>query len=149
MPPRGDLVGDAAAQHVDDVAHAPALADPDDRRQDLLGDCQRVGDTLQLLETPVAGVAGGALVSLAEVLHQHAVAAAGAGCVPLHVAQQPSGGLRQLPALLQHLPPLGEVGAGVEQYALGLQPVPAGAARLLLVVLERSGSAGVDDVANV
>ena len=148
-PPGGHLVGGAAAQDVDDVTDAPALAGPNDRRQDLLGERQRVADTLQLLEAPVAGVAGWALEGLAEVLHQHTVATAGASRVALDVAQQPSRVLRQLSALLQHLSPPGEVGAGVEQDALGLQPVAAGPARLLLVVLERARCTGVDDIPDV
>ena len=149
VPPRGDLVGDTAAQDVDDMADAPALAGPDDRRQDFLGQRQRFVNPLQLLETPVAGVAGVALVLLPEVLHQHTMSATGAGGVPLHVAQQPSGVLGELPASLQHLAPFGEVGARVEQHALGLEPVPAGSTRLLLVVLERARGTSVDDVADV
>ena len=50
----------------------------------------------------------------------------------------------QLAVLLEHHAPLQEVGARVDQHALGLEAVAAGAARLLLVVLERLRRAGVD-----
>ena len=50
---------------------------------------------------------------------------------------------------LEHLPPADEVGARVDQHALGRQAVAAGAARLLLVVLGRSRRAGVHDEAHV
>ena len=53
------------------------------------------------------------------------------------------------PLRLEHLPPADEVGAGVDQHALGRQPVAAGAARFLLVVLGGSRRAGVHDEAHV
>ena len=49
----------------------------------------------------------------------------------------------------EHLPPADEVGARVNQHALRRQPVAAGAARLLLVVLRRSRRAGVHDEPHV
>ena len=51
--------------------------------------------------------------------------------------------------MLQHLAPLGEVAARVEQDTLGFQPVPAGSARFLLVVLDGARRTGVNDIANV
>ena len=57
--------------------------------------------------------------------------------------------VRQLAVLLEHHAPLQEVGARVDQHALGLEPVAAGAARFLLIVLERLRRARVDDEAHV
>ena len=57
--------------------------------------------------------------------------------------------LAQLARQLHDPAPLQEVGGRVEQQALGVEAVAAGAAGLLLVVLERLGRAGVDDEAHV
>ncbi len=53
------------------------------------------------------------------------------------------------PFLLEHDPPLQEVGGRVDEHALGLEAVAPGAARLLLIVLERLRRAGMHDEAHV
>ena len=75
--------------------------------------------------------------------------AADARCVPLHLPKQGAAGVGELAVLLEHRAPLHEVGWRVDQEALRLEAVAAGAPRLLLVVLERSRRAGVDDEADV
>ena len=90
-------------------ADAPRLLDPRDARNNLLRDRHRVGHRVELLQAPVAGAAVGALVTLAEILDQRAVAAARAGGVPLHVAQQHPGAFVPFAVGLEHLPPADEV----------------------------------------
>ena len=88
-------------------------------------------------------------VGLAEVLDERTMPAARAARVPLHVGQQRASARRQLAVRLEHLPPANEIGAGVDQHALGRQPVAARAARFLLVVLCGPRRAGMHDEAHV
>ena len=69
--------------------------------------------------------------------------------VALHVAQQRAPRIGQLAVTLEHDAPLQEVRRRIDQHALGLEPVAAGAAGLLLVVLERLRRARMDDEADV
>ena len=77
------------------------------------------------------------------------MAAADARRVALHLAQQRDGRVRELAVLLEHQPPLHEVGARVNQHALGFEAVAARASGLLLIVLERSRRARVHDEPHV
>ncbi len=77
------------------------------------------------------------------------MAAADAGGVALHVAQEGAARVGQLAVALEHDAPLQEVGARVNQHAFRLEPVAAGASRFLLVVLERLRRARVHDEAHV
>ena len=77
------------------------------------------------------------------------VAAAHARRVALHLPQQRAAGVVELAVLLEHRPPFHEVGRRVNQQALGFESVAARAAGLLLVVLERSRRAGVNDEPDV
>ena len=91
-----------------------------------------------------------ALVGLAEVAHQGAVAADGLLAERVHLAQLAQRAGRGLGAVGgQHRLPEPVVTAAVQQQALGLQAVPPGPASLLLVVLEGLRHAGMDDVADV
>ena len=107
------------------------------------------GHRLELAEAVVAGAAVVLGERLAEIADQALVAAADAGGVALDVAQQAAARVRQLAVLLEHHPPLEEVRARGDQHALGLEAVAAGAARFLLVVLERLRRAGVNHEAHV
>ena len=75
--------------------------------------------------------------------------AADAGGIPLDVAQQRLLRVGQLAVCRQHRAPLREVAAGVDEHTLGLEPVAAGAASLLLIVLERLRRARVNDEPDV
>ncbi len=77
------------------------------------------------------------------------VAASDAAGVALHVAQQPARRVVELAAAFEHHAPLEKIGAREDQHALGFEPVAAGAACFLLIVLQRSRRAGVDDEAHV
>ena len=72
------------------------------------------------------------------------VAAADAGGVPLHVAHQRPARVGQLAVPLEHHPPFQEVGGRVDEHALRFEAVAPGAARFLLIVLERLRRAGVN-----
>ena len=128
---------------------AEALLDARHARADLLRQDQRIVDALDLAEADVAGAAVAALVGLAEVLDQRLVPALERAGVALHLAQVGDVGFAQLARQLHDPAPLQEVGGRVEQQALGGEAVAAGAAGLLLVVLERLGRAGVHDEAHV
>ena len=128
---------------------AEALLDARHARADLLRQDQRIVDALDLAEADVAGAAVAALVGLAEVLDQRLVPALEGAGVALHLAQVGDVGFAQLARQLHDPAPLQEVGGRVEQQALGGEAVAAGAAGLLLVVLERLGRAGVHDEAHV
>src|SRR5688572_33466126 len=77
------------------------------------------------------------------------MAAADARRIPLHLAEQRAAGIIELAILLEHGPPFHEVGRRVNEQAFGLEPVSAGTARFLLVMLERSRRAGVHDEPHV
>ena len=85
MALRCDLITGAASQDVDDVAHAPALVEPDYRRENLLADGGGVVEALQLLEAPVARLAGVARIALTEVLDEYAMPAPRPGRIPLYL----------------------------------------------------------------
>ena len=128
---------------------AEALADARDARQDLAREHDRIGDGLELVEAVVARAAVRLRVGLAEVADEMPMAAADARGVALDVAQQRPPRVGQLAVPLEHDAPLQEVGRRVDEHALGLEAVAAGAAGLLLVVLERLRRAGVHDEAHV
>ena len=90
-----------------------------------------------------------ALVGLSEVLDEHPVSATGAGRVAFHLAQKRPSALRKFPARLEHLTPLEKIRARIHQHALRLQPVTAGAAGLLLVVLKGAGRTRVEHEADI
>ena len=77
------------------------------------------------------------------------VAAADAGGVALHVAQQAAPRVGQLAVALEHHPPLEEVRRRVDEHALRLEAVAPGSSRFLLIVFERLRRAGVDDEPHV
>ena len=105
---------------------------------------------VELLQAPVAGAAVVRRVRLAEILDERPVAAARAGGVALHVAQQrPRARRSSSPFCSSICRQRTKSRARIDQHALGRQAVAAGAARLLLVVLERSRRAGVHDEAHV
>ena len=149
MAARGDLLALAAAQDVGHVRGAETLPDPRDARQDLARDDDRLGHRFQLAEAVVAGAAVVASDRPRRNSRRGAVPAADAGGVALHVAQQLAALGAQLAVPLEHHAPLQEVGGRVDEHALGLEAVAAGAAGLLLVVLERLRRAGVHDEAHV
>ena len=75
--------------------------------------------------------------------------AAGAGGVPFHVAQERPRAVGQLAVRFEHLPPSHEVGARVDEDALGLQPIASGASRFLLIVFRRPRRTRMDDEPHV
>ena len=77
------------------------------------------------------------------------MAAADAGGVALDVAQERRARVRHSPFCSNITRHVQEVAARVDQHALGLEAVAAGAAGLLLIVLERLRRAGVHDEAHV
>ena len=92
----------------------------------------------------------GGLVGLAEVGDERPVTADGVLTEGVHLPELAQRGRRRLgPLGGEDGLPQPVVAAAVQQQALGFQPVAAGPARLLLVVLERLGHAGVDDEAHV
>ena len=113
--------------------------------KDLSRDDDGVVDAFELAEAPVAGVTGQARgVRLAEVLDQGAVAALRGGGVTLHLAKVLAVALAQLVVRLEQALPPQEIGRRRDEHAVGGQPVPSGAPRLLLVVLERPRRARMD-----
>jgi hypothetical protein len=154
--PLADVVGVLAAQHGDDMVDPEILLHARHARQDLLRRHQGVGHLLGVAQAQVAGVAAGAREVLAEVLHQGLVAADGAAAVAVHVLQVADGAGQERRidgvlggGLLEDGAEGDDVGAGVEQDALGLQAVAAGPAGLLLVVLQRLGQGRVQHEAHV
>src|SRR5690606_29591183 len=105
VPSRDDCLGPFSTQDRGDMTGAPALAGPRDGRQDLPRHGDRVLHALELAETPVARAARSRRQLLAEVLDDRAVAAAGRGGIPLHVAQQRAGALRPVPRALEQAAP--------------------------------------------
>ena len=89
------------------------------------------------------------MYGIAEVADEVAMAAADARRVALHLAQQRRRASVSSPFRSSIDAPLHEVGRRRDQHALGLEPVAAGAAGLLLIVLERPRRAGVHDEAHV
>ena len=128
---------EAAAQAVDGLEQARHRA--------------RGGVTLhRLAEADVARAAIVALVGLAEVRHERAMAAHRLLAERVHLAQLAQGARRRRGAVRgEHRLPQAVVAAADQQQALRLQPVAARAARLLLVVLQRFRHAGMDHVAHV
>ena len=88
-------------------------------------------------------------VGLAEVLDQEPMPAGGALAVVVHLPELRQGARRRQPLGHQDGPPQAEVAAGVEQQAFRRQAVAPRPTRLLLVVLEGLGHAGVDHGAHV
>ena len=86
---------------------------------------------------------------LAEVLDQGAVAAMRGGGVALHLAEVLAVALAQLVVRFEQALPTQEIGWRRDEHALGGQPVPSRAPRLLLVVLERPRRACMDHEAHV
>src|SRR5690606_37464983 len=132
-----DRFGVAAAEHGRDVRRSESLADPRDARQDLPCHGYGVLDELELAQTDIAGAAVVLPVLLAEVIHQVTVAAPHRRGISLHVRQQTTRARRELAVALEHDAPLHEGGGRVAQHALGFEPIAAGPARLLLLVLQR------------
>jgi hypothetical protein len=85
----------------------------------------------------------------AEVADEVPMPAADTRSVAFHLAKERTPRVRELVGLTQHGAPSGKVASGVDQDALGLQAVAAGATRFLLVVLERLGRTGVEDEPHV
>jgi hypothetical protein len=141
-----DALRVGAAQDVGDVGAAEALAAADHAGEDLLRDHERLVDALQLAEADVARAARAVRrrERLAEVRGEEAVAAGRAAREGEHLADP----AHRLVVVDQRLPRV-EVGRRVEHHALGRQPVAAGAAALLHVLLDPLRQVGVDDEADV
>ena len=69
--------------------------------------------------------------------------------VPFDVAHQRLARRRPFAVAFEHGPPAREVATGIDQQALGLQAIAAGAARFLLIVLERLRRARMHDEPDV
>ena len=151
------LLGVAAAQHLGHVRRAERVAAAPGRADDLARGHQRLvrGQLGGLAEADVAGAApGGPVLQLvAEVLDEDAVAADrrhGEAADVRELAVEGDAALRRQRAVqLRHPPVAEEVPGARQQHALGRQAVAPGAARLLLVVLERARQVRVDDEAHV
>ena len=145
-----DLLGVAAAQHVDDMGGAEALARAIDSGERLLHQLGAV-DRFGRLQAGVA-IAAGLLQRLAEIGQQHLAAAARG----LAIADQ-SLELAALDLLLrfgrvrgfQELAQLGDVLQAVEHEGFGGQAVAAGPAGLLVVGFESLRRVEMDDEAHV
>ena len=146
---RRHLVAGAPDEHVGDVADAPPLLQARDARQHFPRDDRRVGNRVELFQTPVAGAAVMRFERLAEILDQRSVPAARAAGIAFHVAQQRADRLGQFAARLEQLPPAQEIAVRIDQHAFRRQAITAGAARLLLVVLGRTRRAGMDHETDV
>ena len=121
-----------------------------DRLHDPRGHAGGVRALHRLAETDVAGAAALAVVRLAEVRDERTMPAHGLLAEGVHLAELAERAGRRLGAVGRHHGlPQAVVAAAHQQQTLGLQAVAAGAAGLLLVVLERLRHAGVDDVADV
>src|SRR5262249_30171527 len=130
-----DAPGRRTGQHVGHVGGAEAAAQLRRRLQDLRRGAGGVGALHRLAEAAAAGAAALALVALAEVRHQRAVTADGLLAERVHLAELAQRPRRRLrPVGRQHRLPEPVVATAVQQQALGLQAVAAGAAGLLLVV---------------
>ena len=158
-PSSRTALGVGAGEHVDDVADAEALADAGDAGEDLLRDDGRVVDALDLAAGRRRRRRSRRARRPGRSTRRVRVAAArrrAEACMrPEQLARVRRSDLRR--ALLRRRRAGARrsesqrmhVGGGVEQHALGLQAVAAGAAGLLLVVLDRLRHGGVDDAAHV
>ena len=138
------------------MPHAETLSHSGHAGEDLLGHHGGVGQAFDLAQADVAGPAVGRVVGLVEMLGEVFVPAHGHAGITLHLAevfQVGRGDLFRLlglgGAFLHERFPAHDVGRRIQQYAFGLQPVAAGSARLLLVVLDRLRQRGVQHAADV
>ena len=139
-----------ADEYVDDVRGAEATAKRIDGFQQPRRPAGARVARHDLAEADVARATVVALVGLAEVRHERAMSADRLLAERVHLAELAQRPGRRLDALRrEHGLPQPVVTAADEQQAFGLEAVTAGAARLLLIVLERLRHARVDHVAHI
>src|SRR5204862_6137418 len=113
---------------------------------------RRIRDRLQLPETEIARIATRHVPGAAEVLDERAMTADTGHAERVHLLHLTDGHGELTvvgDALLEDARPGHRIARVVQQHALRRQAVTAGAARLLLIVLDRLRHPGVHDKANV
>ena len=146
---RHDLLARVPTQNTRNVRGTETLTDARDARQDFSRKQNGFRSRLQFAQAVVTRAAILLPEPIAEVLGEVTVAAPDARCIALHLTEQGAGCVGQLAILLEHRAPSHEVGRRIDQQTLGLEPVTAGASRLLLVMLERSRRSRVNDEPHV
>ena len=143
-------LGVLTAHHGNDIRGTEVLLEPRDTGQNLLRHHRGIGHRLRVPQADVACSTGGRFVLLAEVLDQRAVPAGHRRAKVLHHAQVPLRLLRRGPCQVAvHPSPEVKVVAAPQQITLGVQPVAAGAAGFLLIVLQRLRRSHVHDEPHV
>ena len=150
MPAIDDTLVARAGEHERRVLSSKRLLEPQHAGEDLLGKHQRIGRPLDFFQANVAGLAALAFEFLAEVLENRPMPAADRLAKVLDSAQHRLRNPRRVGRQVRlQLAPGHEIARRIEQTALGLEPVAAGAAALLLIGLERLGRGRMHDEPNV
>ena len=136
-----------------DLSHvfcAVAFFDSDDTRQDLLCGYERISDQIELIETDIAGTAAFTGIGLPEVLDQHSMTTDNTITKSFHRSQAVIClTKRVLGQISQHLAPGDEVADTPDQPAGSFQSVASGTTCFLLVMFQRFGCPGMNDIPHV
>ena len=152
MAPRFHLVGLVSFQHVGNVAGPESEAAPllhsVHTGEDFLPDDEGVSNHLQLVQTIVAGFAGGLFIILVEIFRQNLVPAMRLGAEMIEALEFVQHDLL-LGRILQQGPPGEVIASPIEHVAGSGKAVSAGPAGLLVIVLDAFGHGRMDHIADI